>query len=265
MEWITSDGQKTRRNFLETSTIAKTYDQIYPPPKEEKQTRNATTDNKGQGDSAQSTDAVPSATVATDIGKQSQQAQGDALERPSEQQTGQKIDHNSNELNASAPTPADAGTSQTPTAEISQAEAGPQNQLQPSLPPAGYRDVYFYLHRPRTATKQTILIPLHPSNTFNTSLRDRLILEFPTIYVLPQSPGDLSQLGKEKEEEITKCQFLLEEDYLRIYGPPPEEGSKSSEGDSEEEGTVNESAMTGLPDVDENKVLEVLQQDLSQA
>ncbi|KAJ9293228.1 hypothetical protein DTO271G3_7951 [Paecilomyces variotii] len=244
VEWVAPDGQRTRRNCSETCTIAEAYDRIYPPPKEEKQTR-----------SAQSTDSTTPTTIT---------AQEGTSERRPGQEKDEEASHNIDNGDARAPAPPDAEKPGIPAAETSQPESEPQDQPQSSSTPAVHRGLYFYLHRPRTATKQTVLIPLRPSNTFTASLRDRVVLEFPTVFVLPQSPHDLSQSRKEKEEEVIDCRFLLEEDYLRIYGPPPEEGSKSRE-ESDEEGAVNESTMTDLPDVDEKKVLEVLQQDLAQA
>lgn len=244
MEWVAPDGQRTRRNCSETCTIAEAYDRIYPPPKEEKQTR-----------SAQSTDSTTPTTLTAQEGNP---------ETRRGQEKDEEASHNIDNGDARAPAPPDAETPGIPAAETSQPESGPQDQPQSSSTPAVHRGLYFYLHRPRTATKQTVLIPLRPSNTFTASLRDRVVLEFPTVFVLPQSPQDLSQSRKEKEKEVIDCQYLLEEDYLRIYGPPPEEESKPRE-ESEEEGAVNESTMTGLPDVDEKKVLEVLQQDLAQA
>ncbi|GAD93129.1 HIT finger domain protein [Paecilomyces variotii No. 5] len=250
VEWIASDGQKIRRNCSETCTIAEAYDRIWPPPKEEKQVHDA-----------HAADFTPHTVV--DAGIQAQQAHEDGpgkpLEQPKDGEASQDIDKDDTQDTLLPETE----PPQTTAAEISQPESDTQNQPRSLSAPVTYRGFYFYLHRPRTATKQTVLIPLQPSDTLTTSLRNRMVLEFPTLYVLLQSPQELSQSQKDKEEEVADCQFLLEEDYLRIYGQPPEEGSKSSE-ESEEEGAVNDSAMTGLPDVDEKKVLEVLQQDLSQ-
>ncbi|KAL1886628.1 hypothetical protein Plec18167_000560 [Paecilomyces lecythidis] len=253
VEWIAPDGQKIKRNCSETCTIVEAYDRIWPPPKEEKQARDAHV-------------TEPTAHTIADAGSQAEQTQehgsGARAEEQKDGDATHDIDKNDTQA-TEATSPPNAEPSEPPTAETPQLESGTKNQSQ-SLPASlTHRGLYFYLHRPRTATKQTILIPLQPSDTLTTSLRNRTVLEFPTVYVLPQSPQSLSQTQKDKEEQVADCQFLLEEDYLRIYGPPPEEGSKSSE-ESEEEEVANDSAMAGLPDVDEKKVLEVLQRDLSQ-
>lgn len=61
-----------------------------------------------------------------------------------------------------------------------------------------HRGVYFYISCPRTSTKATVLAPLSPNTTFQTSLRNRTILEFPTIYVLPLSPTEISEQLNER-------------------------------------------------------------------
>lgn len=85
-------------------------------------------------------------------------------------------------------------------------------------------------------------------------LRERTVLEFPTIYLLPQSPETL--LAEDSSP------FILEEEYLRTVAP---EGADQSA----ESGEENEIDLSGLPGstvdlegVDEKKVLEVLKQDL---
>ncbi|MCJ1245499.1 hypothetical protein MMC30_002703 [Trapelia coarctata] len=62
----------------------------------------------------------------------------------------------------------------------------------PSNPPA--LTLHFYLHLPHPATpssKPTIL-PLLPSSTLATALRNRIVREYPTIYVLKHPADDLS-------------------------------------------------------------------------
>ncbi|KAL3487582.1 hypothetical protein BJX62DRAFT_213358 [Aspergillus germanicus] len=115
--------------------------------------------------------------------------------------------------------------------------------------PTPHRNIYLYLHRPRTATKQQVLVPLSPRTTLADALRGRTVLEFPTIYVL-RSPLDEAQ----SEEQNDK--FMLEKEYLRTH-PDTEEVDNGPETDVQPVfGAVD------IPDVDENKVLEVLRKDL---
>lgn len=69
---------------------------------------------------------------------------------------------------------------------------------QPSVP-----QVHFYLLLPSTPTSYRVLIPLTSNDSLASALRDRLVLEFPTIYTLKQPP-----------EKLPKG-FMNEEDYLR--------------------------------------------------
>lgn len=146
---------------------------------------------------------------------------------------------------------------------IQEDSTSPSQQLDSSKQPGSnqsafeaitpHRDVYFYLHRPRTATKQPVLIPLVPNMTFTTALRGRTVLEFPTIYVLPDSPRALLT---EKSHL-----FLLEEEYLRTVEPDEQADDVADTipggaGDS----LTN---VVDLGQVDEQKVLDVLKQDLS--
>jgi hypothetical protein len=67
-----------------------------------------------------------------------------------------------------------------------------------------YSGVYFYLHRPYTPSSQPrVLIPLQPSESLSKSLRNRVVLEFPTIHAISSPPNSLPDT------------FTLEEDYLK--------------------------------------------------
>ncbi|KAG0645891.1 hypothetical protein D0Z07_8054 [Hyphodiscus hymeniophilus] len=101
-------------------------------------------------------------------------------------------------------------------------------QSNPSTP--GY---HFYLLRPQTPSSfPKVLTPLNPAKPLEKLLRRRLVLEFPTIYVLKAGPDDLSE------------GFVLESDYLYATRQPPWQDSdiemqdrseSSSDGDTESE------------------------------
>ena len=205
------DGEKKMRNCHETSTIAESYDRVLPLPKED------TADQK-----------------------QTEEKPEQELEEPSSDATAaQNLASTTN--NTPQPTNApDIPDIQPETADVTFSD---------TLQPTPHRDVYFYLHRPRTATKQPVLIPLSPKRSITAALRGHTVLEFPTIYVLPDSPGTL------QAQEDPK--FLLEEDYLRTHQSPDD----TSE-DAAEEDTQLPPGAIDLGGVDEKKVLEVLQKDL---
>jgi hypothetical protein len=86
-------------------------------------------------------------------------------------------------------------------------------------------DYYFYLHRPYTPSSQPrVLIPLSSSEPLSTLLRNRVVLEYPTIYALPSPPTSLPH------------NFMLEHDYLKRHLGPSrrnaiEEGIDIEEGE----------------------------------
>lgn len=87
--------------------------------------------------------------------------------------------------------------------EPNDGEAAGANVVNPKL--------HFYLLRPQTATTVPVIIPVPHSSTISDCLRDRVVLEFPTFYALPDPPDALpaafmaeaeyflEQLGQTKE------------------------------------------------------------------
>ena len=96
----------------------------------------------------------------------------------------------------------------------------------------------FYLLRPKTPSSfPKVLTPLNPAKPLEKLLRRRLVLEFPTIYVLKTGPQDLAD------------SFMLERDYLSATRQPAWldsdvemlDGSESST----EEATDRETSSSG--------------------
>ncbi|KAK2744848.1 hypothetical protein FQN57_004172 [Myotisia sp. PD_48] len=111
------------------------------------------------------------------------------------------------------------------------------------------RKAYIYLHRPQTRGATPVLIPISSSSTLADVLRERVVLEFPTFYVLEQ-PVDELPAGK----------YILEEQYLL------ENQSEEDHQNEESNSIVNNENIheddKDLSDIDELKVLEVLRRDL---
>jgi hypothetical protein len=94
----------------------------------------------------------------------------------------------------------------TPVYPILDAMAQVSSSPPPNPKPCNY---HLYLHRPLTpASFPKVLIPLDPSLPLNNHLRNRDVLEFPTIYVLDSGPN------------IVPSNFMLEKDYLTAIGQP---------------------------------------------
>ena len=111
------------------------------------------------------------------------------------------------------------------------------------------RSLHFYLHVPRLPSPQPVLIPLPPDSNLFTCLRNHLILEFPTIYVLPYPTSELpdSYLTEEAFDKKMQQESFRESVLAKLTG--------NEEGEIEEPTKQEE-------DMDARKIQEVLQRDL---
>ncbi|KAJ5106806.1 hypothetical protein N7456_003481 [Penicillium angulare] len=223
VEWISKSGEKILRSCLENCSVAESYDRGFPPPKQEKVAREQLSEKPNEQE-----DALTQEEQRAEPGTETV-ASGDVEST------------NTQPEQASA----EAGEASTNTLEEKPKE----------LPIVPHRDLYFYLHRPRTTVKKPVLVPLAPQITVGAALRERTVLEFPTIYTLSESPAELL-----KEKETSP--FILEEEYLRSVGPEDaaEKAAKSDESEVDSSGLP--ASSVDLQNVDEQKVLEVLKQDL---
>ncbi|GMG10542.1 unnamed protein product [Aspergillus oryzae] len=226
VEWIAPDGERRHRLCLELLTLAEAYDRSFPLSKEEREQQKKDQESKSEQVDVDSSEQLPD---THDLTPSTAEAtphetvpQGDVLPNPG---------------NDTKPDIAPEISKDQPTHSTDEITS--------------HRDLYFYLHRPRTSTKQPVLVPLSPTATLTSALRGRTVLEFPTIYILSDSPNTLSS-----EDENTK--FLLEKDYLRTQPQGEIESGETSEtdGDQPAPGSVD------ISNLDEKKVLEVLQKDL---
>ena len=115
---------------------------------------------------------------------------------------------------------------------------------------------HFYLLRPHTPTASHVLVPLLPGSTLSTSLNNRVVLEFPTIHVLPYPPEALPE------------QYMLEEQFLGYS----EQENKELEallkevgmqgGFTTDDGSLRDYVSQEQEKLDDSKLLDVLRQDL---
>lgn len=221
VEWIPTSGEKMVCNSLETRTLAQAYDGVYPIPKEERPNWDPNRGQKGEQQNSSTAHEQKDTTTSDAVA-------------PTTEST-------------------DAAPEIQPASKLAETPASPAEEPTPDAPITPHRGVYFYLHRPRTTTKKPVLVPLPPQVTLANALRKHMVLEFPTIYVLPDSA---ETLGADEETS----QFILEEEYLRTTAP-----EETAESENESTGIDNDAGLPGTKDignVDEQKVLEVLKQDL---
>ena len=109
----------------------------------------------------------------------------------------------------------------------------------------------FYLHAPRLPSLQQVLIPLKLDSTLSSCLRNNLVVEFPSIYVLQEDPMHLPN------------DYITEGDFDRKMQQEGFRESIMAKLSGHEEGEIEE--RTGEPDdIDTKKIEEVLIRDLRQ-
>jgi hypothetical protein len=122
-----------------------------------------------------------------------------------------------------------------------------------SMGDGGYR---FFLLKPRTSSSRRVLIPLISTATIGECLNGRTVLEFPTIYVFPDSAKQLPE------------DFMLEADYLKQEGEEQKEFDELiSELDPEilkrlrDDGQQSSARQGREEEVDSREILDVLKKD----
>ena len=113
--------------------------------------------------------------------------------------------------------------------------------------------VSFYLHHPSLPSPYPVLIPIQADATLSTILTNRLILEFPTIFVLHQQPDE-----KLPEGYISEADFF---EGAKKESAGIEELEEGEVKDGEEHGEVANGRIEDK--VDEKRLMEVLGKDLS--
>lgn len=242
------------RNSIETSSIAEAYDRANPRSREERITLGQKLE-QGPKDTKPKDPQLPEQTTSDSATLLPNGKDPSEISSRTEEA---RLDGNDNSTPSISP---DAGRGQASIDGLAMDNA--------TAVVSPHRGVYFYLHRPQTCTKQPIVIPLPPNMSLTSALRNRTVLEFPTIYVLPDSPGTLLA-----ERENPK--FILEEKYLGsgVAGEESVSGQTANgAGNTEQDGHGDQDGESesgpeqdpiNLENVDERKILEVLERDLSQ-
>ena len=146
---------------------------------------------------------------------------------------------------------ADARTSRTTQSSASIPPSSPDPPVTKQEPSSNFN---FYLHHPSLPSRHPVLIPLPPDARLATSLTNRLVLEFPTIFVLHGQPDGKSPEGFVSEEDFfaSAKKELVEE----IAGEGTQIEGLNGDGDDGKKGLED-------VEVDEGSLLEVLGKDLN--
>lgn len=112
----------------------------------------------------------------------------------------------------------------------------------------------FYLLRPETNAKDKVLIPLSRQATLTDCLRDRTVLEFPTIYVLPHEAASLPT-GYTLEAQYLKSHQIEEQEFKEAVSTAAKSGVF--------EQAARKEAAAKPASLDANSILSVLKRDLT--
>lgn len=109
----------------------------------------------------------------------------------------------------------------------------------------------FYLHTPSLPSAKKVVAPLVPEDTLSSCLKDRLVLEYPTIYIFDLVIGHPLPEG-----------FMTEEEYFKTSRKALV--AELEEGEIEEKKPMKDEEPT-LDQIDEKRLMEVLGKDLGRA
>jgi hypothetical protein len=118
------------------------------------------------------------------------------------------------------------------------------------LPPTAF----FYLLKTGTTSSSKVVIPLDLGTSLTHCLQDRTVLEYPTIFVLPNAPDSLPD------------GFILEEDYNMIRKGEEAELKEAlrSLGPSRQQQTMQPEPRDTLPShTDAQRILDMLKRDVT--
>lgn len=109
---------------------------------------------------------------------------------------------------------------------------------------------YFYLLKPFTASKSNVLIPIDSSGRLTDCLKGQTVLEFPTVYVLPNAPDALP------------AGFMLEERYNKMQKAEEVEVDGLLRRTNESTGGALTASREEEKPLDANSILDMLKRDV---
>lgn len=250
VEWIHGDGSKRLSHMIENEPIANGY-RAMVEPKEPRPSKKRKLPSESEG----TDQAVPQ--IKTLQKDQPHQAAGTVAEVAKLEGQNPAAEHTAKQEQNLAPDPA--------VNEVEDAKVDtvmPKPDMDPEIredqtvekPPDSLAGLHFYLLMAQTPGKHTVLIPVSPQITLADAIRGRVILEFPTIYVLSQGPEELPE------------PFILESTYLKISKETQEEvqeffGSMDSL-ETTSGGKVDDDLEKRQPDLDPRQVLDTLAKEI---
>lgn len=109
---------------------------------------------------------------------------------------------------------------------------------------------FFYLRRPFTASKSVVLTPIDPSKPLTECLKGQTLLEFPTIYVLPDKPDSLP------------TGFMVTEQYDKVQKAEEAEVNSLVQKTNQSTGGALTASGEEEKPLDANSILDMLKRDV---
>ncbi|EXJ55417.1 hypothetical protein A1O7_08344 [Cladophialophora yegresii CBS 114405] len=226
-EWIHYDGRKRHTIVFESSTVGEAFQNVFARKPIHSQKRKRGT---SETDSAPAAGREIPPILADGDSKNSKKIVEEAQDVP--------LDIRSR---SSDTTPVQSGAVVEHMSDNDQTNARQHVAAQP------LEDIHYYLFKPNTTSKVKCLIPIAADSKLVDVLRNRTLLEFPTLYIRREAPDALPE------------PFVTEAKYNALYGQDVSASLPTYAPDSE----LEDGEVADLHRIDENKVLEVLQKDLS--
>lgn len=254
VEWVHPDGNKTMEKVWESERISSAYDDylVHRDPNRPKKKRKPDRKPDSRHHDLEKSAGLVSSTVSVHDSTAGEQPSGSTRtasvgkrkreeDEPDVDRSAEGEDPNI----ATATGPRDSGAAEH-SAPIPASDASPVTE------PAAKVDFNFYLHHPSLPSQRPVLISLPPDATLARSLINRLVLEFPTIYVFHSQPD--GRLLKE---------FLSEEEFFASAKKDLVEEIADEE--NYMDGNFEERTTHDLEEgeVNEGRLLEVLGKDLN--
>lgn len=249
VEWVHPDGNKTLDKLWETKLLSTAYDDHvrYLDTSQPKKKRKPSQRHK---DLPRSTPTPSSDLSAIDPAREAPRKDLPVTNPAGKRKRG------ADEPNMDEPAEEGPDTAAAADARTSQSSASipPPSTDPPATKQEPSSQFNFYLHHPSLPSRHPVLIPLPPDARLATSLANRLVLEFPTIFVLRSRPDGTFPEGFVSEEGFfaSAKKDLIEE----VAGDGAQIDGLNGAGDE---------GKAGLEDgeVDEGRLLEVLGKDLN--
>ena len=262
VEWVHPDGSKEIGECFENQAIEAAYEEAFGP-KEEHRPRKKRRMEKREAES-----------------KEQAQVIGDLAGAEPEVQLPETTRQEGSTLPAAESLPAARITPDAPEAQFAEPSStiapsieedpstsgpvSPTNRMppppnpsatSPDIPLRTQTVLNFYLHAPSLPSRHPVLIPLEKGATLSASLKHRLVLEFPTIYVFKSEDGDPHKIP---EGFVSEGKFFTQASTLLVE--EIEDGEVAEKEVHTEE--VEKGRLLGQRDFNAEGVLRVLGQDL---